>query len=88
MYTRAQLIKLGYPQYLKRGSKEVDIDKEKNEANRIYLVYKLFKNNKAEDELLKYTWDLKSIIKSGKMVIRSFTEIAKLMRLAKLKDSE
>ena len=43
MYTRAQLIKLGYPQYLKRGSKEVDIDKEKNEANRIYLVYKLFK---------------------------------------------
>lgn len=89
VYTRAQLIKLGYPQYLKRGSKEVDIDKEKNEANRIYLVYKLFKNNKAEDELLKYTWDLKSIIKSGKMVTRSFTEnFAKLMRLAKLKDSE
>ena len=57
IYTRAELIKMGYPQYRISGTDEIDTEREKREANKIYLVFKLFKNNSAEKELLVYKWD-------------------------------
>ena len=48
---------MGYPQYRISGTDEIDTEREKREANKIYLVFKLFKNNSAEKELLVYKWD-------------------------------
>ena len=56
IYTRAELIKMGYPQYKISGTNQIDTEKEKRDANKIYLVFKLFKNNSAEKELLIYKW--------------------------------
>lgn len=56
IYTRAELIKMGYPQYRISGTDEIDTEREKREAGKIYLVFKLFKNNSAEKELLAYKW--------------------------------
>lgn len=61
VFTRAQLIKKGYPPYLKKDTNEIDIEKEEQEANRIYLVFKLFKNNSAEKELMDYSWSDKNL---------------------------
>lgn len=60
VYTRAQLVAMGYPQYRTKLG-EIDIEKETAEANRIYLVFSLFKNNQAEDEFQIYNWDLNDI---------------------------
>ena len=56
IYTRAELIKMGYPQYRISGTDHIDEKREEEDANKIYLVFKLFKNNSAEKELLTYTW--------------------------------
>lgn len=56
IYTRAELVKMGYPQYRISGTDQIDIVREQGEANKIYLVFKLFKNNSAEKELLAYKW--------------------------------
>ena len=56
IYTRAELVKMGYPQYRISGTDQIDIIREQREANKIYLVFKLFKNNSAEKELLSYKW--------------------------------
>ena len=56
IYTRAELIKMGYPQYRISGTDEIDSAREQREANKIYLVFKLFKNNSAEKEMLAYRW--------------------------------
>lgn len=56
IYTRGELIKLGYPQYKISGTDKIDTIREQKEANKIYLVFKLFKNNSAEKELLQYRW--------------------------------
>lgn len=56
IYTRAELVKMGYPQYRISGTDQIDIIREQREANKIYLVFKLFKNNSAEKELLAYKW--------------------------------
>ena len=61
VYTRTQLLKKGYPPYLKEGSNDIDIERENKEANRIYLVYELSKTNSAEKELQKYSWNIKKI---------------------------
>ena len=61
VYTRAQLIKKGYPPFLMKGSNEVDWEKEKREANRIYLVFNLFESNRAEKELMDYSWTDKNL---------------------------
>ena len=55
VYTRRQLINMGYPPYQKGGI--IDDEREKMEANRIYLVFELFQDNCAEKELQKYSWD-------------------------------
>ena len=55
VYTRAQLVRMGYPQYrLADGS--VDEKREQQEAGRIYLVFELYKDNSAERELQGYRW--------------------------------
>ena len=56
IYTRAELVKMGYPQYRISGTDLIVIIREQREANKIYLVFKLFKNNSAEKELLAYKW--------------------------------
>lgn len=54
VYTRRQLIDNGYPPY--RKGNVVDIEREKREANRIYLLFELFQDNSAEKELREYRW--------------------------------
>ena len=56
VYTRSQLIQKGYPRYKIVGTNLVDVEKERIDANKIYLVFELFKTNSAEKELLKYRW--------------------------------
>lgn len=56
IYTRAELVKMGYPQYRISGTNLIDTTREQREANKIYLVFKLCKNNSAEKELLAYKW--------------------------------
>ena len=36
-------------------------EKEKREANRIYLVFNLFESNRAEKELMDYSWTDKNL---------------------------
>lgn len=62
VYTRAQLVKMGYPPYLKAWSSETDLEREERDANRIYLVFKLYKDNSCEKELRQYTWDVKDLV--------------------------
>ena len=56
IYTRAELVKMGYPQHRISGTDQIDLVREQREANKIYLVFKLLKNNSAEKELLAYKW--------------------------------
>lgn len=56
IYTRAQLIRKGYPQYKIAGTDMIDLSREQREANKIYIVFELFKSNSAEKELLEYRW--------------------------------
>jgi hypothetical protein len=63
VYTRAQLIKRGYPQYTKPDG-SIDEEQEKKEANSIYLVFSIIQKNNVcwvEKELRDYSWDLNSI---------------------------
>ena len=69
VYTRAQLVAMGYPQY-RTKSGEIDIEKETAEANRIYLVFSLFKSNQAEKELQQYDWDVKDLFRTRTYPIR------------------
>ena len=55
VYTRKQLINMGYPPYQKGGT--IDTEREQREADRIYLLFELFKDNNAEKELRGYRWD-------------------------------
>lgn len=68
VYTRAQLIGKGYPQYQKdiigedgSSQKIVDLEKEHREAGRIYLGFDLFKVDMVEKELKNYKWNLKGL---------------------------
>lgn len=55
VYTRKQLINMGYPPYQKEGT--IDTEREQREADRIYLLFELFKDNNAEKELRGYRWN-------------------------------
>jgi hypothetical protein len=46
---------MGYPLYQKEGT--VDTEREQREADRIYLLFELFKDNNAEKELRGSRWD-------------------------------
>lgn len=68
VYTRAQLLAMGYPQYQKTVVDEtgkriqiVDIEKEKQESGRIYLGFSLYKYSDVEKELKGYQWNLQGV---------------------------
>ncbi len=84
VYTRTQLLLMGYPQYLKKDG-TIDTEKEQNEADRIYLVFELFKNNNVEKELQEYAWDMNRVLPSQKMKSLPYAE--KLVKLIKLSRS-
>lgn len=85
VYTRAQLIKMGYPPYLKSRSEEIDLEREEKDANRIYLTFKLYQDNSCEKELRQYTWDVEELVGLNK-IGRSFAiSLVDLMKLAKMK---
>lgn len=95
VYTRAQLRKMGYPSYLKLKHDEFgntitdangepvfieDNDKEKLEANRIYLLFDLYTSNKAEPEFSNCYW----VFPEGKFNTKPRTEkLSVLMRSVK-----
>ena len=85
VYTRAQLIKMGYPPYLKSRSEEIDLEREEKDANRIYLTFKLYQDNSCEKELRQYTWDVEELVGLNR-IGRSFAiSLVDLMKLAKMK---
>lgn len=85
VYTRAQLVKMGYPPYLKASSGETDLEREEKEASRIYLVFKLYKDNSCEKELRQYTWDVKDLVGLNR-IGRSFPiSLVDLLKKAKTK---
>ena len=86
VYTRAQLLSMGYPPYLKSGSSEVDTELEKKEANRIYLVFKLFKDNNCEKEYQRYSWSAVELVGNYNNIGRSFPiNLVKLIKKARTK---
>ena len=76
IYTRAQLVAMGYPQYKKPHSDEIDYDKEKQEANSIYIVFSLYNRNGlwVENELRGYSWDVNSLIRSQQSAHTPYTK--------------
>ena len=90
VYTRAQLIKMGYPPYVKNVTDSsgvtasvVDEERESREANRIYLVYQLFATNDAEKELRVYRWSAESLQLYGKRLSLPWTvRLSELMTKA------
>jgi len=80
-----QLVKMGYPPYLKARSSETDLEREERDANRIYLVFKLYKDNSCEKELRQYTWDVKDLVGLNR-IGRSFPiSVVDLLKKAKTK---
>ena len=79
VYTRAQLIKKGYPQYRTKDG-EIDFARESAEAERIYLVFSLFKSNQAEKELQDFTWTPKAIYSPRRVYA---TQLITLLKKAK-----
>ena len=85
VYTRSQLIGMGYPPYLKARSDETDLEREEKEASRIYLVFKLYKDNSCEKELRQYIWDVKDLVGLNR-IGRSFPiSLVDLLKKAKTK---
>lgn len=78
IYTRSQLIQKGYPQHKIMGTNLVDIEREMRDANKIYIVFELFKTNSAEKELLEYRW--RNLGKTLPYVIDLVTLISKAHR--------
>ena len=64
VYTRAQLLRKGYPPHMKiiNGESCKDDDLEQKEASRIYLVFDLFQSNDVEPEMRCYKWTISNII--------------------------
>ena len=86
VYTRAQLIRIGYPPYLKPGTSEVDTELERKEANRICLVIKLFKDNNCEKEYQQYSWSAVELVGNYNNTGRSFPiNLVKLIKNARTK---
>lgn len=83
IFTREQLIKKGYPKYIKHlknlgtDVEIVDEDRERTEAARIYWVFDLYKNNTVEKELQNYQWNIQDIVP---------VKICKLPQTKKLSD--
>ncbi len=77
IYTRAQLVAMGYPQYKKPHSDEIDYEKEKQEAGSIYIVFSLYNRNNdlwVENELRGYSWEVNSLIRSQQSAHNAYTK--------------
>lgn len=77
IYTRAQLVAMGYPKYKKPHSDEIDYEKEKQEASSIYIVFSLYNRNNdlwVEKELRSYSWNVNSLILSQQSVHNAYTK--------------
>lgn len=75
VYTRKQLIKIGYPVYKRNGV--MDDEREQLEANRIYLLFELFQSNTAEKELQEYQWDPALFLNTHRPYIVSLVNLLK-----------
>lgn len=76
IYTRAELVKMGYPKYKKKNSDEIDEDREYRSAKNIYLVFSLIQRNGklwVEKEMRKYSWDVKSLLFKNGLITRPYT---------------
>ncbi|WP_308228061.1 DUF2357 domain-containing protein [uncultured Prevotella sp.] len=76
IYTRAELVKMGYPKYRKKNSNEIDEDRESKSAKNIYLVFSLIQRNGmlwVEKEMRQYKWDVKGIILKNGTITRPYT---------------
>ena len=62
------------------------IELEKKEANRIYLVFKLFKDNNCEKEYQQYSWSAVELVGNYNNIGRSFPiKLVKLLKKARTK---
>lgn len=88
VYTRAELIKMGYPKYKKALSGEVDEEREKISAKNIYLVFSIIQRNGklwVEKEIRDYTWDVKSLgLKKGLISKPYTTSLIALLKRKKI----
>lgn len=76
IYTRAELVKMGYPKYKKKNSDEIDEDRESKSAKNIYLVFSLIQRNGrlwVEKEMRKYSWNVNSLILKNGLITRPYT---------------
>ena len=76
IYTRAELVKMGYPKYRKKNSDEIDEEREIKSAKNIYLVFSLIQRNGklwVEKEMRKYTWEVKSLALKNGLITRPYT---------------
>ena len=78
VYTRKQLIKIGYPPYKRNGVR--DDKREQVEASRIYLLFELFQSNTAEKELQEYQWDPTLFLHTQRPYIESLVNLLKKSR--------
>lgn len=84
VYLRQQLLKEGYPIYMKTDASgiTVDYERETKDANRIYLVYSLDKSNSSEDVFQHYKWQIKELLR-GRPEKKPFTiSVGELMNKA------
>jgi hypothetical protein len=72
IFTRAQLVKSGYPQY-RTADGTIDEEREQRESDNIYLVFSLYQNsngdNYIEKELRDYTWNVNSLAFKGSVTL-------------------
>ena len=89
IYTRAELLEMGYPKYKKKDSDEVDEERERKSAKNIYLVFSIIQRNGklwVEKEMRQYRWDVKSLVLKNGTITRPYTSC--LVSLLKRRKSE
>lgn len=75
IFTRKQLIKMGYPTYMKGGV--IDNWREEQEKDRIYLLFELFQDNDVEKELRNYRWKPEQFSHTQKPYVAPLVSILK-----------
>lgn len=76
VFTREELVKMGYPKYKKSKSDEIDDEKEKRSAKNIYLVFSIIQRNGnlwVEKEMREYSWDIKSLVLKNGLISKPYT---------------
>ena len=75
IFTRKQLLKKGYPPYIKNNV--VDNKREEQERDRIYLLFELFQDNDVEKELRNYRWKPEQFSHTQKPYVAPLVSILK-----------